>query len=149
MNSNDHWGKTSNGEAPRTVTLPGVWTHKYKLYIEQQDDLAHIGSGTLVNAWVEQCNSWSSMDPNWQQYQPFKTCLNSMLVTRYAGLLESPEETLSFACPDCERSQTFCVVFDSERRLLKLLPRRNSPRSGDQQVTNLTTFIDPMQHTMH
>lgn len=48
-----------------------------------------------------------------------------MLMMRYGGLLEKPEDTVSFTCSDCERSQTFCVALDSQIGLLNLLPHRD------------------------
>lgn len=71
-----------------------------------------------------------------------------MLTMGYGKMEESPEEAGSFACSDCEHSQTFCGVFDHERDLLKLLPRRDALQSGDYHVTYLATFINPMQRSM-
>lgn len=44
-----------------------------------------------------------------------------MLLTCYTSILDGPKDTLSFACCDCERTGTLCVVLDSQRGLLKLL----------------------------
>ncbi|KAG9664993.1 hypothetical protein KCU95_g3150, partial [Aureobasidium melanogenum] len=132
-----------------TVAWPEVWTYKYKLYVERENGLVSLGPSPLVDVWTQQCNSWSGIDRNWQQYKPLQTCLNSMLMMGYGDLLESPEEAGSFACFDCERRQTFCVVFDNERGLLNLLPRRNAPQPGDQHVTDLATFINSMQRPMN
>ncbi|KAH0374011.1 hypothetical protein KCU65_g310, partial [Aureobasidium melanogenum] len=149
METNDRQSRTNDRPRLPRITSPGVWTSEYKLYIEQEHRLVSVDSGPLVDAWVRQCNRWSSMNPNWQQHKPFETCLNSMLSMRYAGMVEGPEDTLAFACSDCERGQKFCVVYDSQRGLLKLLPRRNAPQPGGHHVTDLATFIDPIQRPMH
>ncbi|KAH0281832.1 hypothetical protein KCU91_g23, partial [Aureobasidium melanogenum] len=96
MDFNDRQGKPNNGGVPTTVTSPGVYTYQYKLYIEQQDCLAPIGSGLLVDAWAQQCDIWSRTDPNWQNYKISHTCLNSMLWFRFENVMETPE-ALSFA----------------------------------------------------
>ncbi|KAH0352069.1 hypothetical protein KCU81_g2066, partial [Aureobasidium melanogenum] len=130
------------------VGLSGVWTSTLKLLTETEDGLVPVGSGPLVDAWDQQCNIWSRTDPNWQNYKPSHTCLNSMLWFQFGNVMENPE-ALSFACSDCESSQTFCVVFDNEKKLLKLLPRRNAPRSAAYQLVNLTTFINPIQRQIN
>ncbi|KAG9605230.1 hypothetical protein KCU77_g504, partial [Aureobasidium melanogenum] len=143
--SSDRHDETDVPVDPTTVTSPGLRTHEYQLYIEPEHNLVRVGCGPLIDTWVKQCNDWTRVDPNWQRYKPFETCLNSMLSTGYGNMVESPEEVSSFACSDCERSRTFCVVFDSQRGLLKLLPRVNASRAADRQIIDLTTFINPTQ----
>ncbi|KAH0043446.1 hypothetical protein KCU78_g582, partial [Aureobasidium melanogenum] len=146
--SSDRHDETDVPAYPTTVTSPGLWAHEYQLYIEAEHNLVRIGSGPLLDAWVKQCIDWTRVDPDWQRYRPFETCLKSMLAMGYGKMEESPEEAGSFACSDCEHSQTFCAVFDDERGLLKLLPRRDVLQSGDYHVTDLATFINPMQRSM-
>ncbi|KAG9571057.1 hypothetical protein KCU71_g720, partial [Aureobasidium melanogenum] len=142
--SSDRHDETDVPAYPTTVTSPGLWAHEYQLYIEWEHNLIRVGSGPLMDAWVKQCNDWTSVDSDWQRYRPYETCLNSMLAMSYGKTKESPEETGLFACFDCEWSGTFCVVFDSQRGLLKLLPRVNASRTTDHQIIDLTTFINPI-----
>lgn len=74
--------------------------------------------------------------------------MNSVLAMCYASMVEGPGDTRSFACHDCERSRTFCVVLDTEQDLLRLLPRENVLQSGDCQVTDLTTFVNTTETPM-
>lgn len=136
------------GVFPTTVASGGVWTYKYKLYVEGEGDLVRVRSDPLIDAWVEQCNRWSGINPNWQHLTPSKTCMNSMLSMCYASMVEGPEDARSFACHDCERSRTICVVFDSEQGLLRLLPRENVLQSGNCQVTDLATFVNTTESSM-
>lgn len=71
-----------------------------------------------------------------------------MLKLGFSDMLGSPEEALAFACSDCESGHSFCVVFDSEKGLLRLLPRENVLQSEDYRVIDLTTFINTMESPM-
>lgn len=145
MNSNNHRSETNGRKDPTTAALSGVWTHRFKLYTEE-DDLVPVSSGPLVDAWCQQCNKWSTKHPKWHQLAPFDTCLNSMISMGYASMLEGPEDTRAFACDECQHSQTFCVVLDVEKDLLRLLPREKAFRSTGFRVTDLSTYIHPMEN---
>ncbi|KAH0373690.1 hypothetical protein KCU65_g466, partial [Aureobasidium melanogenum] len=59
----------------------------------------------------------------------------------FGGMVESLEKALHSPVPIVSAAKHP----DNEKKLLKLLPRQNAPQPGDRHVTDLATFINPMQ----
>ena len=145
IDANEDQGETNKELGHTAVASHRVWSHQYKLYTETEHGLKPIVGGPLVDAWVDQCNRWSTKSAHWPEFEPTKICLNSMLCCGFASTLGGPEDTRSYACGNCEGGRTFRVVYDSDKGLLRLFPRRTAREPTNHQVPDVTMFINTTQ----